>query len=254
MRTSFIQSNLIWNNIEGNLRYFESHIDRIAKESDIIVLPEMFTTGFSMDVELAEEYPGRTSKWMSHLSTKYDTVIIGSIMVKEGESFFNRCIIAKPDGVEQYYDKKHLFGYGHENDFYSSGKEKLIIEWKGWKICPLICYDLRFPVWARNVEPYYDLLIYVASWPKARALAWRSLLTARAIENQAYVVGVNRIGQDGNDIQYIGDSRAINFLGETLNDATDQEVICTTVLDLELLRKFRTDYPFLKDGDSFKLI
>ncbi len=253
MRTSFIQSNLVWENIEENLRYFETHIDRIAKESDIIVLPEMFTTGFSMNVNLAEVYPGKASVWMSHLSTKYDTVIIGSMMIKENELYYNRCIIAKPDGTSEYYDKKHLFGLGQENDFYTSGKEKLIFEWKGWRICPLICYDLRFPVWSRNIEPYYDLLIYVANWPKNRAIAWRSLLTARAIENQAYVVGVNRIGQDANDLHYIGDSRIINYLGETLNDPSDQEVMTTAVLDLNAMKKFRSEFRFLNDADRFIL-
>ncbi|HMG13826.1 MAG TPA: amidohydrolase [Saprospiraceae bacterium] len=253
MRTSFVQSNLLWENIEGNLRYFEIHMDRIAKESDIIILPEMFTTGFSMNVALAEEYPGRTSIWMSHLSTQYDSVIIGSVMIKEKDQYYNRCIIAKPDGTSLYYDKKHLFGYGHENNFYSAGDEKLIFEWKGWRICPLVCYDLRFPIWSRNVEPYYDLLIYIASWPKNRALAWKTLLAARAIENQAYVIGVNRIGQDGNSLNYIGDSTAINYLGEILNDPNDQEAMVTTVLDLESLKKFRTEFRFLNDGDQFSL-
>lgn len=253
MRLSYIQSNLLWEDIQGNLDYFEHQIDSIGIESDIIVLPEMFTTGFSMDTSLGEEIPGLTSEWMSRIALKYDSCIIGSIIAKDEAKYYNRLLFVKPDGSVKHYDKKHLFSYGTEDKYYTSGQNREVFEWNGWHICPLICYDLRFPVWSRNVEPYYDLLIYIASWPAVRELAWKSLLVARAIENQAFVAGVNRIGTDGNGLEYNGNSLVLNYLGETMNTPSNLAHRATVKMDLEKLKAFRSNYPFLKDRDSFEL-
>ena len=253
MRASYIQANVLWENIPGNLNYFEHQIDSIGYESDIIVLPEMFSTGFSMNIHLAEEVPGKTSDWMSRMAIKYDCCIIGSIIARHETNYYNRLIFVTPDGSVGHYDKKHLFGYGNENEYYTAGLKRVVFNWNGWSICPLICYDLRFPVWSRNTEPFYDLLIFIASWPAVRQQAWKSLLNARAIENQSYVIGVNRIGMDGNGLEYNGHSVFLNYLGETMNIPSELEHKTTVVLDHQKLYEFRSRYPFLQDGDQFAL-
>lgn len=247
-----IQTDIIWENVSENLKSYQSKIDNL--KSDIIILPEMFTTGFTMNPEkLSEEMSGETISWMKMNSERLNSVICGSIIVKENEKYYNRFIWVEPSGEVKKYDKKHLFSFAGENENYTSGDSKLIIEYKGWKICPLICYDLRFPVWSRNIEDY-DILIYVANWPNKRKHAWKTLLTARAIENQCYVVGVNRIGKDDNGNKYSGESCLINPIGETLYISSHIENIYTTNLEKNDLLKFRNQLPFLLDRDNFKII
>jgi omega-amidase len=200
LKITLIQSNLFWENKVKNLEQFSHKIDAISEATDLIVLPEMFTTGFSMSPEkLAENVNGETVKWMKATAHKKNCVVTGSFICEEGGNYFNRLLWVNADGTYSKYDKRHLFSMGDENNHYATGEEKLIVKLKGWKICPLICYDLRFPVWARNTkEASYDVLIYVANWPERRSYPWKTLLLARAIENQSYVIGSNRVGVDGN--------------------------------------------------------
>jgi predicted amidohydrolase len=247
MNITTIQTNIIWEDKDSNLKNYQSKIDSI--ESDLIILPEMFTTGFTMNPKpFAESMDGITVQWMKENALKRDLAICGSIIIEEGDKYFNRFIWVNPDTSIQYYDKRHLFLGEDEN--YTKGESKIVIDYKGWKICPLICYDLRFPVWSRNVEDY-DVLIYVANWPSKRKSAWRSLLVARAIENQCYVVGVNRVGEDGNNLSYNGDTSLINALGETLYINSQTEDVFTTTLSKLELSKVRNLLPFLKDKDNF---
>ncbi len=247
-----IQSDIIWEDIDKNLEIYQKKINDI--KSDIIILPEMFTTGFTMNPQdLAEEMNGKTIQWMKKNSTKINSVICGSIIIKENGNYYNRFVWVSPDGSIYTYDKKHLFSFAGESENYKSGDSKIIIDYKGWRICPLICYDLRFPVWSRNVEDY-DILIYVANWPSKRKNAWKNLLISRAIENQSYVIGVNRVGTDKNGYSYNGDSCLINALGETLYISSYVENIYTTILDKSDLSKIRNQFPFLKDKDNFKFI
>jgi len=252
MNITTIQTNIIWEDIDSNLKNYQSKIDNI--ESDLIILPEMFTTGFTMDPKPhAEKMDGKTVQWMKQNASNKGLAICGSIIIEEEGKYFNRFIWVNPDGSIYHYDKKHLFPAAGEDEHYAPGNSKLIIEYKDWKICPLICYDLRFPVWSRNVEDY-DVLIYVANWPSKRKLAWRSLLVARAIENQCYVIGVNRVGEDGNNLSYNGDTSLINALGETLYINSQSEDVFTTTLSKLELNKVRTQLPFLKDKDNFNLL
>ena len=248
---TIIQSNIIWEDKDSNLKNYQSKIDNI--ESDLIILPEMFTTGFTMNPKsLAETMSGETVQWMKENASKMNSAICGSIIIQEDSKYFNRFIWVNPDGSIHHYDKKHLFSFVGEDKNYTPGNEKLIIEYKGWKICSLICYDLRFPVWSRNSEDY-DLLIYVANWPTKRKLAWKSLLVARAIENQCYVIGVNRVGYDENNY-YSGESKLVNALGETLYVNSHVEDIYTTTISKYELNKVRTQLPFLNDKDNFKIL
>jgi predicted amidohydrolase len=248
---TIIQSNIIWEDKDSNLKNYQSKIDNI--ESDLIILPEMFTTGFTMNPKsLAETMSGETVQWMKENASKMNSAICGSIIIQEDSKYFNRFIWINPDGSIHHYDKRHLFSFAGEDKNYTPGNEKLIIEYKGWKICPLICYDLRFPVWSRNSEDY-DLLIYVANWPTKRKLAWKSLLVARAIENQCYVIGVNRVGYDENNY-YSGESKLVNALGETLYANSHVEDIYTTTISKYELNKVRTQLPFLNDKDNFKIL
>ncbi len=198
MKVTIIQTHLAWEDKTANLEHFSAHLSALAEATDLIVLPEMFSTGFSMQPErLAEPMDGPTVQWMRAKAADTNAAMVGSLMVREGDCYYNRLVWMFPDGTLQHYDKRHLFSYGTENEHYTAGTNQLLVNWKGWKICPLICYDLRFPVWSRNTMGY-DLLLYVANWPERRSLAWNALLAARAIENQSYTVGVNRIGADGN--------------------------------------------------------
>jgi omega-amidase len=271
LKITIMQSDLRWENKEENLRAFSEKISAITSETDLIILPEMFTTGFSMQPEkLAEPMTGNTVRWMLQKAQEKNCVITGSFMCAENGEYFNRLVWMKPDGTYSYYDKRHLFSMGDENNHYSSGKKRIIEEIKGWKICPLICYDLRFPVWSRNKAQSskfessrfkssfenneYDLLIYVANWPERRSHPWKTLLLARAIENQCYVVGVNRIGTDGNDIYHSGDSAAINARGEIISKIKPEEESTTTLtLKYSDLKNFRKTFPVLKDADDFEL-
>jgi omega-amidase len=256
LKVAIVQTNLIWENIDQNLYHFTEKLSELNEPADIIILPEMFTTGFTMTPKkMAEEHGGRGLQWMQQMSKEKSCVLVGSISVKEGENFYNRLYWVMPDGGYQFYDKRHLFQMGREHLHYTAGTKKLVVEYKGWKICPLICYDLRFPVWSRNrKDRTYDLLIYVANWPEARNYPWKQLLIARAIENQTYVVGVNRIGEDGNGIPHSGDSCAINPRGELITKIHSNEVVSETVnLSKNYLTEFRKVFPVMLDGDEFQL-
>jgi predicted amidohydrolase len=254
LKITLIQSALHWERPEANLAMFEEKIWTIKEKTDLIVLPEMFTTGFTMNAQpLAEMMNFNTFRWMKQMAKQTSASITGSVIIKEDGNFYNRLIWMNPDGNFFTYDKRHLFRMAGEDQVFTQGKEKIIVDLKGWKICPLICYDLRFPVWSRNINNHYDLLLYVANWPAARSLAWKTLLRARAIENLSYVAGLNRIGNDGKEIPYSGDSAVINFKGEDVLDLGDQEDIKTVNLDPHLLHEFREKFPAHLDADRFSI-
>jgi predicted amidohydrolase len=238
---------------------FEEQIFSLPEPTDLIVLPEMFTTGFTMEAAaVAEPMNLTTFRWLKQMAAQTGAVVMGSYVVKENGRYLNRLIWMQPDGQFDVYDKRHLFRMAHEDRMYSAGTTRLIKEWKGWRICPLICYDLRFPVWSRNkqadsTEFAYDLLLYVANWPAARRNAWNTLLQARAIENLSYVVGVNRVGDDPKGNQYTGDSAVIDFKGEVLFRETDKEVVHQQTLSLESLTEFRSSFPANLDADDYSL-
>jgi len=255
LNITIIQPDIVWEDKEANLKRYEEDIAGIKEKREVVVLPEMFSTGFSMQPEkLAETMDGPSLKWMKETASRCRCILTGSLIIEEDGNYFNRLIWMQPDGVFGVYDKRHLFGYAGEDEHYTSGNKKLIVSVKGWKICPLICYDLRFPVWARNGQEHYDVLLYVANWPERRSLAWKTLLQARAIENQSYVVGVNRIGVDGKNIAYTGDSSVFSPLGEKLWQQSNTSCVHTITLDRETLEKVRTELPFLKDADRFLIL
>jgi omega-amidase len=254
-----IQTNLFWEDKAANLQMLKEKINALDEKMEVVILPEMFSTGFSMKPELlAETMDGETVTWMKEIASDNKIILTGSIIIKEEEKFFNRLIWMLPNGQFGYYDKRHLFAFGEEDQHYTAGNKRLIASVKGWKINLQVCYDLRFPVWSRqqitNGEPEFDLLIYVANWPEKRNHAWKTLLCARAIENQCYVVGVNRVGEDGNNIYHSGDSLIIDPLGEVLYHMKDVEDIFTITLEKEKLEKVRTHFPFWKDADKFGLL
>lgn len=255
---TIIQTALHWEDKAANLAMFESKINSIKDKTEIVVLPEMFSTGFSMKPELlAETMDGDTVQWMKRIAAEKKVILTGSIIAKEGDDHFNRLIWMLPNGQYGVYDKRHRFAYAGEDQHYTAGSKRLIASVKGWKINLLVCYDLRFPVWARQQSTdnglEYDLLIYVANWPERRSHAWKTLLQARAIENQSYVVGVNRVGNDGNTIYHSGDSMIIDPLGEALYHKKEEEDIFTITLDKEHLNTVREKFPFWKDADSFAI-
>lgn len=248
---ALVQSSLIWEDSSKNRAKFEATLSNLQKV-DIIFLPEMFTTGFSMKPsELYETMEGETVQWMLNQARVTNAVVTGSVIIKDDGKFFNRLIWAQPDGELKYYDKRHRFSYAGEDKEYTAGAERPTWEYKGWRIRPQICYDLRFPVWSRNDDDY-DLLFYVANWPERRSTAWSALLVARAIENMSYVIGLNRVGEDGNGIDHSGNSVVLNALGEPLVAATPHanEVIYTT-LSAEHLKQTRERFRFLNDRDTF---
>lgn len=255
LSVALIQSNPYWEDVTANLAMLEEKLAALAGSADVIVLPEMFSTGFSMDaVRLAETEGLITTRWMKLMAYQYQALVLGSFPVKEGRQYFNRLLAVKPDGSIERYDKRHLFRMGGESELYEKGSERLIVEWKGWKICPLICYDLRFPVWSRNnSDNLFDLLVYVASWPQSRAGVWEILLKARAIENQCYTVGVNRIGADGNGVMHSGDSVAIDYYGNILTNLQDQDTTGLITLSFDDLQSFRKKFPAYLDADPFDL-
>jgi predicted amidohydrolase len=254
LRISLIQSNLHWEDPEANRLSLERTMLSINDTTHLIILPEMFTTGFSMNAKnLAEEHEGVTLSWMQDIADRMNSAITGSIIVKEKGKYYNRLFFVLPDGSYDWYDKKHTFTLAGEHKTYTAGKKKLIVEYHGWRICPLICYDLRFPVWARNIEDY-DLLIYVANWPKKRIAAWDALLRARAIENMSYCVGVNRVGLDGNDHEYVGHSAVYNVLGDHISETEfEKEFIDTVTLSKDHINSTRKHLQFLNDRDAFNL-
>ena len=254
LKITTFQTYLFWENIDKNLQYLSLRLTSIRETTDLIVLPEMFSTGFSMNTEkLAEKMNGKTMKWMVEQAIKYKSVITGSIIIKEKNKYYNRLIWMRPNGTHEYYDKKHLFGLGEEDKHYTAGSKKLFVELKGWKICPAICYDLRFPIWIRNTNQEYDMLLIVANWPEHRSLHWRSLIPARAIENQAFVVAVNRVGHDGNEVYHSGDSMCIDPNGKVIYYKPNDEDLYTFSINKNDVTEARAALPFLKDGDSFTL-
>jgi omega-amidase len=286
-----IQTDPVWEDKAANLGLLEDQIDLLPEGAELVVVPEMFSTGFSMRPEmLAEGMDGPTVSWMRDITARKKIILTGSIIIGEAGQYFNRLIWMQPNGQYGYYDKRHCFAYAGENEHYSPGGKRLITSVKGWKVLPLVCYDLRFPVWSRQMpehtlhtfptsslsdrqrrppsdqsrpsdlgahptseEPEYDLLIYVANWPDRRIHAWKTLLQARAIENQAYVIGVNRVGDDGNDIHYSGDSMIIDPLGEVLYHGPDREETFTHTFRKETLKDIRVRFPFLRDADHFSI-
>ena len=253
-----IQTILNWENPAANRSMFEEKIKAIKEKTEIIILPETFSTGFSMKPkELAETMEGETIKWMKRIASEKKSIITGSVIIEENENYFNRLIWMLPNGQSGLYDKRHLFAYAGENADFTSGTKRLIASVKGWKINLLVCYDLRFPAWARQQTqedgPEYDLLIYVANWPERRNHAWKTLLQARAIENQCYVVGVNRVGNDGNNIYHSGDSMVVDPMGEILYTKAHEEDVFTVTLQKEKLEEVRAKLPFWKDGDNFMI-
>jgi omega-amidase len=255
---SLIQSPLHWQEVEANLAMFEEKIWQIKGKPDLIILPEMFNTGFSMAAEkLAEPMNSKTFRWMKQQAAQRQAVVTGSFIVKEEGKYYNRLIWMEPDGNFSTYDKRHLFRMADEHHHFSMGKERLICELKGWRICPMVCYDLRFPVWSRNLTPAgelaYDLLIYVANWPQPRSSAWSILLQGRAVENLCYVAGVNRVGTDGNGISYNGCSAVVDPKGQRLYYAEDCDTIHTLNLSGEELQRYREKFPAQLDADRFEL-
>jgi omega-amidase len=253
MKIALIQSSLTWENPEKSRNTFEKKINSIADKVDLIILPEMFTTGFTMEPNsVAETMHGETLTWLKHLAKVKNSAITGSLVITENGNFYNRLVFVFPSGEVRFYDKKHLFTLAGEDKVYTGGNKKLIVEYLGWKICPLVCYDLRFPVFARNAEDY-DVLIYVANWPKTRINAWDALLKARAIENMSYTVGVNRIGEDNNGHQYNGHTQVVNFLGDYILEPIENKGVFIVQLNKAELLLARKKFNFLKDQDSFVL-
>ncbi len=261
LSVSIVQSTLHWENPEANLNMFNKKFERNNTLGDIIVLPEMFNTGFTMLPEKwAEETNGISATWIKEKAKSLNRIITGSISIKQNGKYFNRLHFARPDTTCEYYDKRHLFRMGKEVEHYSAGDSRIIVNVRGWKICPLICYDLRFPVWARNGwnkktnQSEYDVLFFVANWPEVRSYPWKQLLIARAIENQCYVVGVNRIGLDGNGIDHSGDSVVINPRGEIISTIrAHEDGIETIVLSANYLEDFRKQFPVGLDADDFSI-
>lgn len=255
LRVTLIQSELHWQDKAANLAMFEEKIWQIKETTDLIILPEMFTTGFTMEAKkMSEPMNLTTFKWMKQMAAQTQAVITGSYIVVAGGKYYNRMLWMEPDGQFDYYDKRHLFRMADEHKIFSAGQRQVIKTWKGWKIMPLICYDLRFPVWSRNVNLAYDLSIFVANWPKVRRSAWNVLLQARAIENLCYTIGVNRVGLDGKDIAYSGDSAVVDFKGNHLFQQANEEIIQTLSLDKSALERYRMKFPAHQDADSFRIL
>lgn len=253
LRVSLVQTDLVWEDPAANCAHLEEKVAALAGLTDVIVLPEMFATGFSMSPAGAEIGRGPALQWMQIQANRLGALIIGSLKVKQQNTFFNRLYAVHPDGTYHAYDKRHLFRMGAEHKFYQSGDKQVIVFYKGWNLALFICYDLRFPVWSRNVGMTYDAAIYVANWPAPRANAWRTLLQARAIENLAYVVGVNRVGTDANNLSYAGDSLIVDFKGGLQLDLQAEDQILTSELSREDLADFRSKFPAYLDADSFSL-
>ena len=253
LNISLIQFNIYWENPEKNINYLSSILNKINYYTDIIIFPEMFATGFTMNARRFAGEHGRTIEFMKEYSRKLKTHICGSIIIKENNKYFNRLILSTPEGKIRIYDKRHLFRIANEHKVYSAGNKFLTVKIKNWKIKFFICYDLRFPVWCRNADSY-DICIFVANWPSKRIRHWKELLIARAIENQSYAVGVNRTGKDGNGIVYPGNSTVVSPAGEIVLDANERSGVFNISLDKKSLIKYRKSLPFYKDADKFKLI
>ena len=253
MKIALIQSDLYWEDPSENRKNFESKINQIDSEVNLIVLPEMFSTGFTMNAsEVAETMQGETVLWMQRVAKQRKCALTGSLIITENNQFYNRMLFVFPSGEIRHYDKRHLFSLAGEDRTYTSGKEKVIVEYLGWKICLQVCYDLRFPVFVRNIENY-DLILYVANWPKVRTNAWDILLKARAVENLSYVVGVNRIGLDVNNYEHIGHSQVVDFLGNYILEPQETETTFIVELDKNVMLETRKKLDFLNDKDVFEI-
>lgn len=253
MQISLIQAPLSWENPEANRNYFSQKLQEVPLDTLLVVLPEMFTSGFTMHPEnVAETMEGETVNWLRTIAKARNFAITGSMVIREGDKYFNRLLFVFPTGEVEFYDKRHRFSLAGEDKVYTRGNDKKIISYLGWKICPLICYDLRFPVFSRFNDDY-DLLIYVANWPQPRIYAWDALLKARAIENMSYVVGVNRIGEDVNNNSYPGHSQVLDYLGNYTIKPSSDETIATVHLDKETMLANRNKFGFLRDRDTFTL-
>ena len=254
LRVSIVQTELVWENPTENFKKFEKLLKPLSNQTDLVVLPEMFTTGFSMNPSKLHDTPeGQTLVWLRNQASKLNSAVVGSAIIKDDDEYYNRLFFVKPDGDFHTYDKKHLFTLAGEHQSYKAGNQRLVVKYNGWRICPFICYDLRFPVWARYQEDY-DLLIYTANWPQRRIQAWDTLLKARAIENMSYCVGVNRIGVDGNDYPYVGHSAIYDVLGNLVSTQNfEVEFVDTQVLLFEHLSSVRQRLGFLNDRDQFEL-
>lgn len=253
---SLVQTELVWEDHEANRRHIADLLSRHLPQTDIILLPEMFATGFSMNAaKLAETMQGESIVWMQQQARKYDALVVGSLIIEDAGKFYNRLCAVHANGKIDFYNKRHLFRMAHEETYYTAGTEKIIVEHKGWRILPLVCYDLRFPVWSRNALPdgalAYDILLYVANWPEVRGHHWRRMLPARAIENLSYVAAVNRVGVDGKSITYRGDSVVLDPNGEVLTEMVRGEGIVTATLSAENLKQHREKFAFYKDADNF---
>ena len=266
LRITLVQGDTRWHDPAGNRDYYGGLIEGLRGQTDLVVLPETFTSGFSNDaIAQAETMDGPTVAWMRAQAQALDAAVCGSVQLRDVDAngvakVFNRMLFVTPDGTVRTYDKRHLFRYGGEHERYAPGRDRLVVEWRGWRICPLVCYDLRFPVFARNrydVERPgqldYDLLLFVANWPSARAYPWKTLLRARAIENLCYVAGLNRVGTDGNNLHYSGDSAVIDFLGQPASECAEEVVVVTTTLQASELAAHRQRFPAMLDGDAFEL-
>ncbi|MEZ2441329.1 amidohydrolase [Chitinophaga sp. RCC_12] len=258
---TLIQTQLHWEDKEANLRMFDEKINSIKERTEVVFLPEMFSTGFSMQSALlAETMDGTAVQWMKKKAAEKNIIITGSLIIEENGEYLNRLIWMLPNGTYGTYDKRHLFGYAGEHEHYTPGDKRLIAQVKGWKINLNICFDMRFPVWSRNTiqpdtnEPAYDLLVYVANWPERRKTAWTTLLQARAIENQAFAIGVNRVGNDGHNIYHSGETSLIDPMGEIIYRKSHDEDIFTYTLQRERLEEVRKNIPFLKDADAFTIL
>ena len=260
LRVSLVQGATRWHDAAANRDYYGALVRSLHGQSDLVVLPETFLSGFTNEtLGNAETMDGEGVRWLAALAVEAGCVVTGSLVIRDGEKCVNRLVWARPDGSHAIYDKRHLFRMANEHERYAAGSERLIVELKGWRICPLVCYDLRFPVWCRNRYARdeqrfdYDLLIFVANWPAPRRHAWSTLLRARAIENLSYCVGLNRVGVDGNDIAYAGDSAILDFLGQPLVELGGQEQVVTATLDPVALGAFRARFPAWMDADTFTL-
>ncbi len=253
LNISLIQSDLVWQQPAANRKHFEQRIAEIPPGTDLVIMPEMLTTGFTMDARThAETMDGSTIAWMIETATSHNITLCGSLIIEENSSYYNRFIWVSADAPPKYYDKRHLFRMANEHQSYTAGKHRAIFTLNGWRICPMICYDLRFPVWSRGIDEF-DLMIYVANWPAPRHSAWQTLLPARAIENQCYLAGVNRTGKDGNGICYSGDSAIIDFLGNPLSSVSDEPAVLTATLDSQRLLQYRDKFPAYLDADNFSI-
>ncbi|MBU2950730.1 amidohydrolase [Tamlana agarivorans] len=254
LKVTWIQTDLIWEDPKQNRANFTRHIESLSEATDLIILPEMFSSGFTMNADrVAETMQGETVHWMKAMAAKFNAAIMGSLVIFDDGKFYNRLVFVEPTGKITYYNKRHAFTLVGEEKTYSAGSDKVIVNYKGWKICPLVCYDLRFPVWARNTEDY-DVLIYVANWPKPRISAWDTLLKARAIENMSYCIGVNRVGIDGVNSAYSGHSAAYDVLGNLMSPITpNQEQVKTVTLEKRHIEAYRNKFKFLNDRDAFSI-